>query len=357
MKDTKQIIDEFLPKLIAACAMERIKRIVAQNDKWITIKGNHILLKDGESIDDAFKRVTGVSFAKANKYEKKDTHKPSKEYEQILKSVRESNNKELTPEYIINNAVKNQGLNAQKVKEKINFAEEYNSGIIKQNLETNKLYSNLKHSYKQERQEKHNEILEKIFANKDNAKPKNGEKPTVIFLGGRGGSGKSKFDMPDEKNPGNIGIYDKSKYIVLDADEIKKMLPEYQGYNAYEVHEESSDILNTALTKARKEGLNVVLDATMKTLSSTEKKIKAFDDAGYNIEMYYMHLPREKAAERAIGRFMGKNGRYVPMRELFKMKDNEENFDKLKKYASKWAFYNNDVPSKENKPILIDKNY
>lgn len=98
MKDTKQIIDEFLPKLIAACAMERIKRIVAQNDKWITIKGNHILLKDGESIDDAFKRVTGVSFTKANKYEKKDTHKPSKEYEQILKSVRESNNKELTPE-------------------------------------------------------------------------------------------------------------------------------------------------------------------------------------------------------------------------------------------------------------------
>ena len=352
-----------LYEALAGGIVDRLGELLAQNksnnpkEKWITIKGNHILLKDGESLADAFQRVTGVSFAKANKYEKKDNHKPSKEYEQILKSVRESNNKELTADYIINNAVKNQGLNAQEVREKINFAEEYNSGIIKQKLETNKKYSNLNHSYKQERQEKHNEILEKIFANKNNAKPKNGEKPTVIFLGGRGGSGKSKFDMPDEENPGNIGIYDKSKYIVLDADEIKKMLPEYQGYNAYEVHEESSDILNTALAKARKEGLNVVLDATMKTLSSTEKKIKAFDEKGYNIEMYYMHLPREKAAERAIGRFMGKNGRYVPMRELFKMKDNEENFDKLKHYASKWAFYNNDVPSKENKPILIDKNF
>ena len=135
------------------------------------------------------------------------------------------------------------------------------------------------------------------------------------------------------------------------------MLPEYKGYNAFEVHEESSDILNKALKIARKRGLNVVLDGTMKTLSSTEKKIKAFNNSGYNIEMYYMHLPREKAAERAIGRFMGERGRFVPLNVLLNMKNNEENFDKLKKYASKWAFYNNDVPSKENKPILIDKNF
>ena len=73
--------------------------------------------------------------------------------------------------------------------------------------------------------------------------------------------------------------------------------------------------------------------------------------------MYYMHLPREKAAERAIGRFMGDNGRYVPLDILLDMKHNEENFDVLKKYATKWAFYNNDVARKEDKPILVDKNY
>ena len=168
------------------------------------------------------------------------------------------------------------------------------------------------------------------------------------MLGGRGGSGKSKF---------NGLVYDKSKYIVLDADAIKELLPEYKGYNAFEVHEESSDILKRALQKAQKAGLNVVLDGTMKSFNSTEKHLKSFDDAGYNIEMYYMHLPREKAAERALGRFMGDNGRYVPLEVLLSMKDNEDNFDKLKKYASKWAFYNNDVPRKEDKPILIDKNY
>lgn len=85
---------------------------------------------------------------------------------------------------------------------------------------------------------------------------------------------------------------------------------------------------------------------------------KIFNNADYNIEMYYMHLPRVKAAERAIKRFTEDDkGRYVPLTELLKMKDNEENFDKLKHYASKWAFYNNDVPSEADLPILIDKNY
>ena len=358
MKDTKQIIDEFLPKLIAACAMERIKRIVAQNDKWITIKGNHILLKDGENIDDAFKRVTGVSFAKANMYEKKDTHKPSKEYEQILKSVRESNNKKLTPEEIINKAVKtfSNKFSEDKLRERIDFADEYNKGINHKKRQTFQLYSNEKGEYNRSRAEKHKEIIDKLFKNEDTAKPKNSEPPTFMILGGRGGSGKGNFG----KEGKSCQVYNKKDYIVLDADAIKEMLkPPYNGFNAFEVHQESSDILTQALAKARKKGLNVVWDGTMKTLSSVEKKLKPFMDSkyNYNIEMYYMHLPREKAAERAIGRFMeSEDGRYVPLTELLKMKDNEENFDKLKKYASKWAFYNNDVPFGTD-PVLIDKNY
>lgn len=273
---------------------------------------------------------------------------PSPEYTATLERVKESNNKNITPEDILKSAVKNLGLDEKEVREKINFAEDYVSNVIEKGLETNKRFLDKDGVYTPERQKEHDRILSEIFANEENAKPKDGERPTVIFLGGRGGSGKSKF---------NGLVYDESKYIVLDADKIKEMLPEYEGYNAYEVHEESSEILNIALARARKQGLNVVYDATMKTLSSTEGKIKAFADSDYNIEMYYMHLPREKAAERAIGRFMGERGRYVPLKVLLGMKDNEANFDQLKHYASKWAFYNNDVPNKNDKPILIDKNY
>ena len=319
-------------------------------EKWITIKGNHILIKDGETIADAFKRQIGISLQKSNNPKQTTIqHGGNKKLKEIISKVKRDNQKQITPQQIIENAIKNNPkLSAEAVKQKIEEAEEHNLKVIDSKWQTYEYYSDGNGHYNKERKELHKKILNDLFFHANSAKPKDGKKPTYMVLGGRGGSGKSKFDGL---------VYDKSKYIVLDADAIKEKLPEYKGYNAFQVHEESSDILNKALKIARKKGLNVVLDGTMKSLNSTEKKIKTFKDAGYNIEMYYMHLPREKAAERAIGRFMGQNGRYVPLEILLDMKNNEENFDKLKHYASKWAFYNNDVPSKENKPILIDKNY
>lgn len=297
----------------------------------------------------------------------------SKEYISTFEKLTKDNLRDWTTDEIIQRAVdtysdKYPEMTEENIKRAIAKADAYNK-IIKDTKGDTQSKNTVDGKYTADREALHEKIIADLFENKNNAKPKDGEKPTAIFLGGRGGSGKSKFDMPTEKRQSNLGIYDRSKFIVLDADEIKEHLPEYKGYNAYEVHEESSDILKKALQKAQEEGLNVVLDATMKTVSSTEKRIKPFADADYNIEMYYMHLPREKAAERAVHRFMTggkkdeqgniiKEGRYVPLDVILEeMKENEEAFDKLKKYASKWAFYNNDVPSIEDKPILIDKNY
>lgn len=277
-------------------------------------------------------------------------HRVSSSYTELLENVNKNNKITYSSDQIITNFVKNNPQYSEsEIRQKIHEIDEYNKVIADNNLETYKIYSNEKGEYKRERLEEHKKILNEIFANKEKAKPAANEKPVFMVLGGRGGSGKSKF---------NGRVYDESKYIVLDADKIKEKLPQYHGYNAYEVHKESSNILTSALAKAKKEGLNVVLDGTMKTLKSVEDKIKLFQDAGYDIQMYYMHLPREKAAERAIGRFLGKSGRYVPLNYILnKMKENENNFDKLKHYASKWAIYSNDVPSEKDGPILIDKNY
>lgn len=317
-------------------------------EKWITIKGNHILLKEGESIADAFKRTTGKSLYTKESKEYTPKHKPSKAYSEILDRVKSDNNKNITPEEIINTAIKSLKFSEEEIRNKINFADSYNDGVTTTFTKYRK-----NGQWTNSRKEEHKRIIQKLFANKDKAKPKAGEDPTFIVLGGRGGSGKGNFGRK-----GNAAqVYDHDNYIILDADAIKDELKEYKGYNAFEVHEESSYIMKRALIKAKKEGLNVVWDGTLKTLKSAEEKIKDFKDSGYNIEMYYMHLPREKAATRAVGRFMEKEGgRYVPLAELLKMKDNEENFDKLKKYASKWAFYNNDVEFGKD-PILVDKNY
>lgn len=276
---------------------EEIINVVNNYDEILTEEeGNHILLKDGESISDAFKRHTGVSLQKSNKPSKTtDLQGGNHKYKEAIAKVERDNHKTITPQEIIDAAIKNMQskgskVTATEIQNKIDEAEAHNLDVIRKNWETYKYHSNGKGHYKKERQELHKKILNDLFFHEHSAKPKNGEKPTFMVLGGRGGSGKSKFDGL---------VYDRKNYIVLDADAIKERLPEYKGSNAYEVHEESSDILKKALKIARKKGLNVVLDGTMLGYDSTEKKLKQFEGAGYNIEMYYMHLPREKAAERA----------------------------------------------------------
>lgn len=201
--------------------------------------------------------------------------------------------------------------------------------------------------YTVERQIQHESIIkhflspEKIAA----ATPAPGEKPVFIMLGGRGGSGKSWFKGK---------VYDESKSIVLDADEIKGMLGEYEGWNAAQVHEESSDILETVMVSARSAGLNVVLDATMKTTKSAMKKVDYFKEAGYSVEAHYMYCPRQEAAKRAVSRFMGKSKRYVPVDIVLSNTTNEATFDEVRKKADAWSFRSNYKNGKEG-PTLISE--
>jgi predicted ABC-type ATPase len=203
--------------------------------------------------------------------------------------------------------------------------------------------------YSQDRQDKQIVVMSKFISQYklQRAKPKKGEKPKLIMLGGRGGSGKSWFEGK---------VYDPKNAIVFDADKVKEQLPEYEGWNAAQVHEESSDLIERMIKIARDNRVNVVLDATMKTAKSAIDKIKSFKDAGYEIEVHYMHLPRQEAAKRAVSRFMGKSkkGRYVPIDVILRNRTNEETFDMAKDMADRWSFRDNNVPYKAQ-PILISE--
>lgn len=179
------------------------------------------------------------------------------------------------------------------------------------------------------------------------AKPADGDKPVFMILGGRGGSGKSSLKGQ---------VYDPDKSVVLDADRIKDMLPEYEGWNALQVHEESGEIFDYIASKVRELGLNTVLDKTMKTAKSAIADVQSFKDAGYRTEAHYMHLPRQESAKRAVHRFLdgGKKGRYVSVNVILKNTTNEAAFDHVKDMVDAWSFRDNNVP-RGQAPILISE--
>lgn len=162
-----------------------------------------------------------------------------------------------------------------------------------------------------------------------------------------GNSGKSSLEGQ---------VYDKAKFIVLDADEIKKALPEYEGWNAHQVHEESSDIFEEITNLAQNLELNLCHDATMKTTKKAVDLVKRFKAAGYRTEAHYMHLPRQEAAKRAVKRFLdgGEKGRYVPVEVVLSNTSNEASFDAVKALVDRWSFRDNNVP-KGSPPILISE--
>lgn len=206
--------------------------------------------------------------------------------------------------------------------------------------------------YTPERKELHQEIIDEILSpeKKEKAKPKKGEKPKYIIFGGRGGSGKSWFtDKKRAAQQGREVMFDSDNYITLDADEIKKKLPEFEGWNAGEVHEESSDLMKEIKRIAMSEGLNIIVDGTMGYNPEKPDKVKnevlEAKDKGYSTEAHYMFNPVQNSCVNAINRFKTKEGnwkgRLVPMPMLVSMQDNEKSFDSVKDIVDDWSFRDN----------------
>lgn len=195
------------------------------------------------------------------------------------------------------------------------------------------------------RTELHNKIIADIFNSKvvKAATPKPGEKPVFTILGGRGGSGKSWFEGK---------VFNPKKSVTLDADAIKKQLPEYKGFNAFQVHEESSYIFDKATAIAQEAGLNLTHDATMKTTKKAISLVKDMKKAGYDVDAHYMFLPPQEAAVRAVARFNGPTGRYVPPEVVLSNTTNEASFDAIKHLTRSWSFMDNSVP-RGHPPLLI----
>ena len=102
------------------------------------------------------------------------------------------------------------------------------------------------------------------------------------------------------------------KAAILDSDEIKKTLPEFNsGIGANAVHKESSDLTNLVEHALLAEGANLVVPKVGSNVASIENTIARYRAAGYNIRLVNMAVSADTAYRRMIGRFV-ETGRLIP---------------------------------------------
>lgn len=144
--------------------------------------------------------------------------------------------------------------------------------------------------------------------------------------------------------------------IVVDSDEAKTRLPEYDnGYGAGAVHEESKAINAEILDRATERGDNIVLPIVGGSYASVMKYISLARENGYTVRLYLNELSSNKAIGRALQRFLS-TGRFIRPEILYSYGDSPtEVFNQIisqEGLVDGYEHYSNDVPKGE-RPQLI----
>lgn len=189
--------------------------------------------------------------------------------------------------------------------------------------------------YTAERVALHEKIINDIFSPQAilQATPKPGEKPVLTLTGGRPAAGKTSTLRGELGSIGHNALY-------ISADTIQESLPGYRGDHAGLFNGEAQDIALQVENIARKNGLNIVYDATMKSQQPAKERVALYKSQGYSVHGYFVHTTPETSALRSMQRYKT-TGRYVPIGVSLKSATNEKTFDSLIPEFDRWAIYDN----------------
>lgn len=101
---------------------------------------------------------------------------------------------------------------------------------------------------------------------------------------------------------------------VVDTDDYRDYIPEYNKINAAIVHDEASLIKNLVLDAAIERGDNIILSTVGADAEKLAEQISEYKQDGYSVYLHLNELANNKAMARAINRYVdenGKRGRYV----------------------------------------------
>ncbi len=173
------------------------------------------------------------------------------------------------------------------------------------------------------------------------------EKKAVIILGPPA-AGKSTLANPIARKMGAS---------IVDADEAKKLLPEYEGgIGANAIHEESSLMSDILLKTLLEEGDNLVLPKVGGNVESIERAISMIKQKGYSVEVFDMAVSFDNAMQRMLQRFVSK-GRLINPQYVVKVGENpSKNFNTIQQNGIADGYYriDNNGPQDGYKEVLTE---
>ncbi len=125
----------------------------------------------------------------------------------------------------------------------------------------------------------HKKELYSAFA--DTSKLSSDPLPTTVFMAGCPGAGKTEISL-------RLAEAFQQKPVIIDTDEIRKIIPGYNGKNAYIFQKAANKGVNFLYDYARKKGLNIIMDGTFAYAGALEN-IKNSLKYNRNVEIYFIY--------------------------------------------------------------------
>lgn len=136
------------------------------------------------------------------------------------------------------------------------------------------------------------------------------EVPSILFMAGSPGAGKTEYSKSLIKQ---LEEKDKnSKYIRVDADEVRNMIPQFNGKNSSQIQRAASKGVSIILDYAFHNKQNILVDGTFANYEIMDKNIKRALDKTPKIGIFYLYQDpilaweftqvREKVEKRKISK-------------------------------------------------------
>lgn len=105
--------------------------------------------------------------------------------------------------------------------------------------------------------------------------------PTTIFMAGSPGAGKTEFSR-------RLAESFKQKPVIIDADEIRKIIPGYRGKNAHIYQKAANKGVNLLYDYVCKKKLNAIMDGTF-AYAEPIKNVAHSINHERNVEIYFLY--------------------------------------------------------------------